>query len=296
MDDRECVELLQWAMPRLGLRWRGFKNLRRQVCRRIAARIGELGLVDVASYRQRLEEDVDELRVLDSLCFVTISRFYRDRSVFDALRDTHLPRLAEAARARGDRVLRAWCAGCASGEEPYTLAIVWRIELAHHFPDITLDILATDFDATVLARAARGCYAPSSLSELPESYRSAAFAFDVAGDLACVRPRFREGITFERRDVRAFVPGEPQDLVLCRNVAFTYFDEAAQRAFVERVTRRLVPGGLLVVGGHETIPDGIGAGELGLTASADSPHVYVRTPTGASATHVRPDVGQVHRH
>ncbi len=270
MNDRECVELLQWALPRLGLRWRGFKNLRRQVCRRVTARALELGLSDVASYRRRLEDDPGELRVLDSLCFVTISRFYRDRAVFDALRDMHLPALAERAMARGDHALHAWSAGCASGEEPYTLAIVWRVSLAQRFPSLSLRILATDFDETVLARAARGCYAPSSLSELPEIYRDA--AFDIAGDAACIRARFREGITFEQRDVRQFVPPKPQDLVFCRNVAFTYFDEAAQRDFLRRVAGCLVPGGLLVVGGHETIPDG----DFGLVRSEASPHVYVR--------------------
>src|SRR5262245_29735844 len=101
MTDRECVELLQWALPRLGLRWRGFKNLRRQVCRRISARAAELGISDAASYRRRLEEDPDELQKLDALCFVTISRFYRDHRIFDALRHTLLPKLAEAACARG---------------------------------------------------------------------------------------------------------------------------------------------------------------------------------------------------
>jgi len=270
MNDRDCVELLQWALPRLGLRWRGFKGLRRQVCRRMNARADELGLHDAAAYRQRLEDDPEELRVLDSLCFVTISRFYRDRNVFEALRSTLLPEIAEAAIARGERVLRAWSAGCASGEEPYTLAIVWRVALAPRFPSLALEILATDFDETVLARAARGCYEPSSLRELPEDLRAA--AFERSGDLACIRATFREGIVFEHRDVRRFVPAEPQHVVFCRNVAFTYFDEATQRDFAERVAARLVPGGLLVLGGHETLPEGV----IGLEPSRASPHVYVR--------------------
>src|ERR1700754_555065 len=110
MNDRECVELLQWALPRLGLRWRGFKNLRRQVCRRVQTHCSELGL-DVAAYRRRLEQDPEELLALDALCFVTISRFYRDHRIFDALRGRLLPMLAEAAIARGEHVLRAWSAG-----------------------------------------------------------------------------------------------------------------------------------------------------------------------------------------
>ena len=255
MNDRECVELLQWALPRLGLRWRGFKNVRRQVCRRVAARAAELGLEDLASYRARLERDPEEERVLSSLCYVTISRFYRDHRVYDALRDTFLPRLAEAARWRGARLLRAWSAGCASGEEPYTLAILWQLALAERFPELLLDVVATDFDAAVLVRAERGCYEPTSLSELPEAWREE--AFEPEGNLSCVREPFRAPVTFRREDVRTWAPPAPLDLVLCRNVAFTYFDEAAQRDFVSRVVARLVPGGLLVVGAHEAVPSGI---------------------------------------
>src|SRR5262249_27026248 len=156
-----------------------------------------------------------ELVRLDALCFVTISRFYRDRRIFDALRLTLLPRLAEGAARRGDPTLRIWSAGCASGEEPYTLAIVWELELAARFSSPQLAMLATDFDPVVLTRAVRGYYQASSLRELPRELRDA--AFETVGDLACVRARFRAPITFERRDIRSFVPPEMQDLVLCRN-------------------------------------------------------------------------------
>jgi chemotaxis protein methyltransferase CheR len=236
----------------------------------MTARAAELGLSDAAAYRRRLEEDPEELRRLDALCFVTISRFYRDHRVFDALRYTLLPKLAEAASRRGEHVLRVWSAGCASGEEPYTVSILWELELAARFPSLALAILATDFDAVVLARAARGCYEPSSLRELPPELRDP--AFERVDGLACVRASFRAPITFELQDVRRFLPAEPQHLVLCRNVAFTYFDEAAQREFAARVAARLVPGGLLVVGGHETLP----GGAFGLEPSAESAHVYIR--------------------
>src|SRR4051794_28712317 len=116
MDDRECVALLQWALPLLGLRWLGFKNVRRQVCRRVTAHIAALGL-DQASYRRLLEVDPAERRALDALCYVTISRFYRDRQLFDALRERLMPALAEIARSSERRVLSVWSAGCASGEE-----------------------------------------------------------------------------------------------------------------------------------------------------------------------------------
>lgn len=78
MRNAECVALLRWALPRLGLRWPGFRRVRRQVCKRIARRIKELGLADVAAYRERLECAPEEWPEFDSLCRITISRFYRD--------------------------------------------------------------------------------------------------------------------------------------------------------------------------------------------------------------------------
>ena len=114
MNDRECVAFLQWCLPQLGMRWGGFRKVRRQVCKRVSRRIDILGLADPDAYRLYLESHDDEWTTLGSLCRVTISRFYRDRGVFDGLRARVLPLLVEAASARGDDRVRCWCAGCAS--------------------------------------------------------------------------------------------------------------------------------------------------------------------------------------
>lgn len=268
MNDRECVALLQWAAPRLGLRFRGFKNVRRQVCRRIADRARALGL-DAASYQARLADDPDELRVLDGLCYVTISRFYRDRSVYDALRRDLLPSLAEGATRRGDAALRVWSAGCASGEEPYSLAVLWHAEIAGRFAPLPLEIIATDRDEVVLTRARRGEYEPGSFRELPAELREVAFEPAPGGVLHRVRDRFRREIVFGPNDVRTFVPDAPLHLVMCRNLVFTYLDDATQRAFLAQITARLLPGALLVVGSHETVPEGF------LTPHPTVPWVFV---------------------
>ena len=108
------------------MRWVGFRRVRRQVCKRIARRLIELGLQDLEAYRTLLGADAGEWSRLDSLCRITISRFYRDRAVWNYLGDVLLPDLTRFARRRGDEELRCWSVGCASGEEPYTLAMVWR--------------------------------------------------------------------------------------------------------------------------------------------------------------------------
>jgi chemotaxis protein methyltransferase CheR len=85
MNDREGVEFLQWCLPRLKLRWPGFRKVRRQVYKRIDRRVKELGMPSVGAYRAYLEDHSDEWAVLDALCRIFISRFYRDKAVFECL-------------------------------------------------------------------------------------------------------------------------------------------------------------------------------------------------------------------
>jgi chemotaxis protein methyltransferase CheR len=225
----DCVAFLQWALPRLGRRWAGYRKVRRQVCRRVRRRAAELGLDSLAAYRDHLERHPDEWPVLDGLTNVTISRFNRDRGVFEFLRTEVL---------RPDA--RVWSAGCASGEEPYTLALVCE----------GAEILATDVDPAVLRRAEAARYPPSALRELPAALRAEAFTDGV------LDARVRRRVTFMRHDIRDEPPAGPFDLVLCRNVAFTYFDDAAQRATLRRIASVTAPGGALVIGAHEALPAG----------------------------------------
>jgi len=254
MTDAECVAFLQDALPRMGLRWPGFRRVRRQVCKRIARRMHGLGLARIDDYRARLEREPGEWAVLEGMCHIPISRFFRDRGVFDLLGESVLPRLAEAALRRGAAELRVWSAGCASGEEPYSLSILWRMSLARLFPALSLRIVATDADEGLIARMRRGCYRPGSLRELPSGWTAAAFAPGPAG--LCIRPEFRAGIDIALQDIRAALPEGRFDLVLCRNVAFTYLGEEAQRDCLARIAACLWPGGCLVVGGHESLPQG----------------------------------------
>ena len=244
--DDACVAFLQWALPRLGKRWPGYRKVRRQVCRRARRRAAELGLDDLAGYRAHLERHPEEWPALDALTCITISRFHRDRGVFAFLESSVLPTLG--ADARG---LRAWSAGCASGEEPYTLAILWELARDPRLAGVHLQILATDIEQAMLRRAREACYTPGSLRELLDTWRREAFDSEL-----CLRPRFRRAVTVARHDLRGPAPGGPFDLVLCRNVAFTYFDTDGQRAVLARLAGAMPAGAALVVGAHERLPDG----------------------------------------
>lgn len=254
MRSAEWVALLQWALPRLGLRWRGFRRVHGQVCKRVSRRARELGLAGARDYRARLESDPAEWAVLDGLCRVTISRFFRDREVWERLRREVLPEAARLAQRRGERALRCWSAGCASGEEPYGLAVLFRLAIAPAFPGLGLEVVATDADEAVLRRARRGCYAPGALRALPPEWT--ALAFQPREGALCLRPEFREHVELRREDLRHGMPPGPFHLVLCRNLAFTYFDDRTQRRILDGIALGLAPGGFLVVGSHESLPAG----------------------------------------
>ena len=254
MRDDDCVRFLQWALPELRMRWPGFRKVRRQVCKRIARRIAALELAGLDAYRGRLADDPMEWRVLDRLCRITISRFWRDRAVFEALFDDVLPTLARSALEQGDGTIRCWSCGCASGEEPYSLRIGWVATLAEKHPAISLEILATDSDHAMLERARRAIYPAGSLKDLPGDLQSCAFEID--GDSRRLRDTFTRGVTWRCQDVREQTPEDVFDLVLCRNLVFTYYEEALQLEIIERLAGSIPPGGALVVGSHEELPQG----------------------------------------
>ncbi len=251
MKDEECVAFLQWALPRLGLRWAGYRKVRRQVCKRIARRLEVLGLVDANAYRTWLATHPDEWRALEGLTSITVSRFYRDRDVLDYLRAMLLPDLARAAARRSETILRALSLGCASGEEPYTLSLLWRLGMTPP-ASMRLHVLATDVNEAVLARARRGCYTRGSLSCLPDGWRRQ--AFEHSNGEYCLRAEYRQGVSFLRQNLREPLPHGFFDLVLCRNLAFTYFDTTLQQRVLAAIWDRLVLGGALVIGRREQLP------------------------------------------
>ncbi|CAN5925433.1 protein-glutamate O-methyltransferase CheR [soil metagenome] len=255
MTDPELVAFLQGAVPRLGLRWKGLRDFRRTVKKRLVRRMTELGLGTLDDYRARLEADPREWARLDAMCRITISRLYRDHAVYERLGAEILPARARVALREGRRAIRVWSAGCASGEEPYSVAIVWHVDVAPAYPGVALELLATDADDELLARARRATYGEGSLRELDARLREAAFT--PRGSLYTVRPELRAGITFVCQDLRRAMPDGPFDVVLCRNVLLTYVEEGKQRALVEQMVARIAPGGALVVGSRETMPAGV---------------------------------------
>ncbi|MFQ5598304.1 MAG: CheR family methyltransferase [Nitrospiria bacterium] len=254
MRNDECVQFLQWCLPKRQLRWSGFRRVRRIVCKRIDRRLKELGLSSINDYCAYLEDHPAEWVLLDTFCRIPISRFYRDRAVFQFLEKKAPAELSSAAVARGERVLRCWSIGCASGEEPYSLSILWRKTLAPRFSSLAIRILATDAEPEMIQRAERGCYKANSLKDLPEDWKQK--VFEPSGDLYCIKSAYRKPVTFLLQDIRERIPHEWFHFILCRYLVFTYFDEALQRKILREILDHLVPGGVFLIGNTEDLPGG----------------------------------------
>jgi chemotaxis protein methyltransferase CheR len=122
-------------------------------------------------------------------------------------------------------------------------------------------VIASDADQTMLERARVGCYGRCSLKDLPAAWRER--AFERRDALLCLVAEFRRGVEFLFQDIREAMPEGPFDLVLCRNLAFTYFDTALQRRVLDRLRERIGIGGFLVFGSREALPpDGTGFAQI----------------------------------
>jgi chemotaxis protein methyltransferase CheR len=220
----------------------------------------ELGLSGVGDYQNYLVDHPEEWSVLDGLCRITISRFFRDREVWRRIQGEVFPDLAQRAKKEGRGDLRVWSAGCGSGEEPYTLSMLWRLpseskeSLADTYPELRFHVLGTDAGADMLGRAERAVYPAGSLKELPPAWVSSAFRDTEEG--FALLPEFKEDVSFTLQDVRKMTESAGCDLIACRNLAFTYFQEELQVEILDKLTRLLTPGGYLVIGSHEDLPSG----------------------------------------
>lgn len=269
MKDLDCTEFLRLCLPRLRLRWAGFRKVHRQVCKRLNRRMAELGLSGFSAYKVYLTYNSEEWQILDSICRITISRFYRDRGVFDALSSTILPSLARNVSLSGGNELSCWSAGCCSGEEAYTLQILWKVRVVPAIRcDLPLRIVATDINRDVLERARQGCYRESSLRDLPKELIRQAFT--QSGKSFTVREPFTENIEFAEQDIREQLPEGFFHLILCRNLVLTYFEKGLQQEILQRILERLHHGGIFVTGIHEFLPNGV----TGIVPYDSIPGVY----------------------
>lgn len=215
---------------------------------RLAKRLRDLGLSSEREYLEVLRrEGADEVVLFLDAISTNFTKFFREEDHFETLREG-----VAAARAAGQRRFRFWCAGCSSGEEPYTAAMV----LSDVLEGCDWRILATDISTRVLARAAAGVYGEEEVADVPAALRRRwlAAAPGDGGPRYTVDEALRRRIVFRRLNLaeRPYPMKGPLDAVFCRNVMI-YFDRPMREGLVREIERLLRPGAPLFVGHSETL-------------------------------------------
>ncbi|HEY7746684.1 MAG TPA: protein-glutamate O-methyltransferase CheR [Desulfuromonadales bacterium] len=234
---------LKAACPPLDLEWRKYR--RRAARHRVEARLRELGLDGFAGYLDRLQCDPAEAAGLADRMRVTVSRFFRERQLWDSLFQKVLPTLLRE-RSPTDP-LRLWSVGCCGGEEPYTLALLW----GECFALRPVEILATDIDTASLERARTAVYDVSSLREVPAVLRRR--YFHRQDHLWRLDAAIAGQVRFAAHNLMTDPLPVGLDLILCRYLAFTYYRGERRLLAARRLWQALRPGGALMIGRKEDL-------------------------------------------
>lgn len=240
-------QFIKEAGPLLDLQWRRFK--RGGIKRKVERRITELGLSGFEDYLFKIEKDPEEKSRLSQILTVTITRFFRDKIVFDILENAIILSVVEQ---KGANDFKIWSIGCANGEEPYSLSILWKEKFEKIFEKIRLAILATDINEDLLERAKQGRYKKSSLKEVPEQIIQR--FFKIENGYYLLNSSIRASVEFKKHDIIHEEPFSGMDIVFCRNLAFTYFSKGCQRDVLKKIAKSLNEGGYLIIGKDEIIP------------------------------------------
>jgi len=217
--------------------------------RRLAARLRALDLSTYREYSDVLAENPAEYENLLATLTINVTDFFRDKPVWDILRERVLPDLIADKMRSKSRTIRVWSAGCASGEEPYSLAMAILAALGTDRDKFLITILATDLDENIIKTAALGRYETAKLRHIPEAFRSK-YTHALSDTEFEVVPEVRRLVRFRHSSLFDSSPMKVADLILCRNV-FIYLDRARQSRVLETFWGSMARGGYMVLGRSE---------------------------------------------
>ncbi|MGX6447101.1 CheR family methyltransferase [Patulibacter sp. S7RM1-6] len=242
----ELEALLRFLRDRRGFDFTGYKRPTLQ--RRILKRMTEVGAEDHEAYQDLLEADPREFIELFNTILINVTGFFRDPDAWRHLAEEVVPRLV--ADVPEDRAIRVWSAGCASGEEAYTLVMVLAEALGEQAFRERVKVYATDVDDDALATARAATYRRDQLDAVPAALRGRYFEETSAG--WCFRPDLRRCVIFGRNDLVQDAPISRVDLLVSRNVLM-YFTAETQARVLERFNFALSDEGRLFLGTSEML-------------------------------------------
>ncbi|MGN6598629.1 MAG: CheR family methyltransferase [Actinomycetes bacterium] len=249
--DRDFEELLRYLKEARGFDFTGYKRTSLQ--RRVQRRMHDLGVATFEDYLDVLQLNADELTALFNTILINVTGFFRDPEAWAYLEHHVLPGLIEAS---GGGPLRAWSAGCASGEEAYSLAMLFARQLGLEEFRKRVKIYATDVDEEALAHGRTATYSDREVRGVPPELL--AEFFESSGQRHSVRKEFRRAVIFGRNDLVQDAPISHVQLLLCRNTLM-YLNAETQGRVLQRLNFALNPQGVLFLGkaemllGHSTL-------------------------------------------
>ena len=236
--------------------------------RRLSRRMAATGCDNYKDYFYFLEKDTKEYGRLFRDLTVKVSRFFRNRTVFEILSDKIFPDIMNAKESKNDNTLRIWCAGCSFGEEVYSVAITLVEYLKKNkkkIDDYNISIFGTDIDDEALKRAKQGVYDAEAVKEVKREILSTYFLSNhpihKSSNSYLVIDSIKNMVSFSKHDLASETKISPPtgivanyDLILCRNLLI-YFSEPLKKRAFSNLFKSLNPGGYLILGKSESIPN-----------------------------------------
>jgi two-component system CheB/CheR fusion protein len=239
-------DLLEYLRDTRGFDFHGYKPP--TLIRRVRRRMEEVGVGEYSTYRDYLEVHPEEFTALFNTILINVTTFFRDPQAWEVVQNVVVPDIV-GSRAKSESI-RVWSAGCASGEEAYTLAIVLAEALGLDEFKQRVKIYATDVDEDALTHARHAAYGERALAEVAEDLR--ARYFDKTDSVYLFRKDLRRLVIFGRHDLLNDAPISRIDLLACRNTLM-YFNAEAQARILNRFHFALNDGGYLLLGRAETL-------------------------------------------
>lgn len=244
--------LLYYLRQTRGFDFTGYK--RPSLMHRVQHRMQMLPITTYSDYIDYLEKHQEEFTYLAQTIEINLTKFFRDASAWDYIATQVIPQILASQPL--DRPIRVWSAGCASGEETYTLAIILAEALGVEQFRSRVQIYATDVDKEALGQARQGSYLRSQVEGIPDRFLEK--YFEQAGDRYIFRKDLRSCIIFNHHNMIENAPMSKIDLLVCRNVLI-YFNLETQVRVLVRFFFSLKDGGVLFLGNTETLPKEIAA-------------------------------------
>ena len=244
--DPAFEELLLYLKNNRGFDFTGYK--RSSLMRRVRRRMDVVEIESFAAYRDFLEVHPDEFAYLFNTILINVTSFFRDRAAWDYLTEEIIPQIVENKEA--SEMIRVWSAGTGSGEEAYTLAMLFAEALGLERAGKQLKIYATDVDEEALAQARQAGYSPDQLEPVPDALRER--YFELVGGRYVFNNDLRRCVVFGRHDLIQDAPISRLDLLVCRNTLI-YLNAETQRRVLARFHFALNDDGFIFLGQAEML-------------------------------------------